>query len=215
MTLGRKYSEMGLDIARERIAQESIERTGHLDLGNLGLNRLPPELWELDLLETLCLGGVLEYISTFRRSKVGSWYVTDEPHEPNQLEGSLAPIARLPKLRNLDCSGALITNLQPLAALVNLQQLDLTSTQVSDLQPLAALVNLQQLDLRFTQVSDLQPLAALVNLQQLDLTSTQVSDLQPLAALVNLQQLDLTASTQVSDFQPLAALVNLQQLDLS
>jgi internalin A len=48
-----------LDIALERIAAEKAARTGRLDLGNLGLTRLPDALRELDWLEELTLGGVV------------------------------------------------------------------------------------------------------------------------------------------------------------
>ena len=46
----------GLDIARQRIAEESEVQTGMLDLGRLGLNRLPDELFELKHLRVLNLG---------------------------------------------------------------------------------------------------------------------------------------------------------------
>src|SRR5882757_4326821 len=44
-------------IARTRIAEEAERRTGTLDLGGLGLRRLPDALFELTHLRRLNLGG--------------------------------------------------------------------------------------------------------------------------------------------------------------
>jgi internalin A len=46
----------GLTIARERIAQEAVAKTGFLDLGRLGLTELPDELFQLKHLRKLNLG---------------------------------------------------------------------------------------------------------------------------------------------------------------
>jgi internalin A len=46
----------GLSIARERIAKEAEEKTGFLDLGELGLTELPEELFRLKHLRRLHLG---------------------------------------------------------------------------------------------------------------------------------------------------------------
>ena len=46
----------GLAIARERIALEAEQKTGFLDLGRLGLSRLPDELFALKDLKRLNLG---------------------------------------------------------------------------------------------------------------------------------------------------------------
>jgi hypothetical protein len=50
-------SESGLRIARKRIAREAQERSGKLDLRDLGLERLPEELSALTHLRALWLGG--------------------------------------------------------------------------------------------------------------------------------------------------------------
>jgi hypothetical protein len=46
----------GLAIARECLAKEAEEKTGFLDLGNLGLTELPEELFRLKHLRRLSLG---------------------------------------------------------------------------------------------------------------------------------------------------------------
>jgi internalin A len=49
-------NDNGLGIARERIAEEARARTGYLDLGMLGLDELPADLFALTHLRTLNLG---------------------------------------------------------------------------------------------------------------------------------------------------------------
>jgi hypothetical protein len=56
-----------LDIALERIAAEKATRTGRVDLGNLGLQRLPEILRELERPESLLLGGVIRFGGLSRR----------------------------------------------------------------------------------------------------------------------------------------------------
>jgi len=50
------HDQDGLGIARERIAEETRARTGSLDLGMLGLEELPVELFALTHLRCLNLG---------------------------------------------------------------------------------------------------------------------------------------------------------------
>jgi internalin A len=124
----------------------------------------------------------------------------------------LSPLASLPALQSLDCSGTQVSDLSPLASLVALQSLDCHDTQVSDLSPLASLPALQSLNCFGTHVSDLAPLAKLRALQSLDCSYTEVCDLGPLAKLPALQSLDCL-DTQVSDLSPLEKLPALQSLD--
>jgi len=175
---------------------------------------LPSELWDLDWLETISLGGVCAVGHlAFQQSEDGNWAPTDEPYQPNHLDGLVVLLVQLPRLRHLDCSGAVINDLNTLADLSALQQLGLADTQVSDIGPLAGFSALQHLDLSSTGVTDLGPLAGLSTLQHLDLSSTGVTDLGPLAGFSALQHLDLS-STGVTDLGPLAGLSTLQQLDL-
>jgi Leucine-rich repeat (LRR) protein len=217
----------GLAIARERIAEEKEKRTGFLNLGQLGLEELPEELFELEHLCGLNLGA--------------TW--TDEQHEVHGAASDLAPnkhadqlivhLQRFPGLRllsvsrtdisdlgplagmgalqSLYCVGTQVSNLAPLERLSTLQSLDCLDSQVSDLGPLAGLTSLQSLHCSYTKVSDLGPLAGLTGLQKLDCSETQVSDLGPLAGLTSLQSLRC-GGTQVSDLGPLAGLTSLQSL---
>ena len=197
----------GLQIARQRIAQEAAERTGFLDLGTLGLTCLPEELFELSHLRRLKLGSGMT-------DEEGEWQEAAEDISPNDVQSDIGQLAKLPKLSILSVRGVRFADLTPLAGLHALQSLDCSSTQVRDLVPLAGLSALQSLDCSFTQVSDLVPLAGLSALQSLDCSRTQVSDLMPLAGLSALQSLNCTY-TQVGDLTPLAGLSALQSLNCS
>jgi len=213
MSKDEKQAEPCLQIALDRIAAEKTARTGRLDLGNLGLARLPMSLSELDWLEELRLGGVDKVGDTvFRQSEQGSREETDEAYNPNRIVDIAPSLTSLPRLHILDCSGADLQDLSPLAALTALQSLNCRRTQVTDLSPLAALTALRSLDCGRTRVDDLSPLAALTALQSLNCWATRVDDLSPLVALTALQSLRC-GDTRVTDLSPLAALTALQSLD--
>jgi internalin A len=159
-------SEEGLRIARERIAREANEKTGFLDLGQLGLTELPEELFGLTHLLALNLG--TDYLDD-----QGEWQECGTDIEPNQIEGTLGRLAALPVLQSLSLVGNDLSDLAALARLPNLQALYCWSTQVRDLSPLARLLTLQTFDCSFAEVNDLAPLAGLRNLQVLDCSSTR------------------------------------------
>jgi internalin A len=115
----------------------------------------------------------------------------------------LPPLAHLPALQSLDCSGTQVSELGPLAHLPALRSLNCSTTQVTDLGPLAHLPALQSLNCSFTRVTDLGPLAHLPALQSLDCSFTRVTNLGPLAHLPALRSLRCDF-TQVTDLGPLA-----------
>ena len=196
----------GLGIARRRIAQEMEQRTGFLDLGQLGLTELPAELFRLRHLRWLNLGfGIVLRDQTLHESSEGP---------PNTVEGQLDRLAALPDLEALSLAFTLVTNLAPLASLTALQSLDCSRTKVADLSPLASLTTLQSITCSHTKVADLSPLASLTALQSLTCSSTRVVELSSLASLSALQSLTCSR-TQVSDLAPLVPLTALRSLTCS
>ncbi|HEX4407754.1 MAG TPA: COR domain-containing protein [Xanthobacteraceae bacterium] len=173
----------GFAIALERIAHEAKEKTGFLDLGRLGLDALPDEIFGLKHL---------------RRFNLGDWYngengqtlASASSFESNSIVTETGRLAALPALQSLWLVGTDFSDAGKLSAITELRELGCSSTQVSDLAPLKGLPNLQSLSCSYTQVSDLAPLKGLPNLQSLSCSSTQVSDLAPLKGLPNLQSLD-------------------------
>ena len=242
------------ELALKLIAENKRSKATYLDLGNCGLTALPKELAALVWLETLNLGGEWYDWGPSGRQRTRSQNKGELNEALQDISllaelpllqvvalnytavASLAPLAGLKQLRNINalacplpdlaalagvktlqvllCDSKLIQDLSPLSGLSALQTIYLRSTQVSDLSPLSGLSALQELDLNSTQVSDLSPLSGLSALQTIYLSSTQVSDLSPLSGLSALQKLDLD-STQVSDLSSLSGLSALQTINLS
>ena len=176
------HEDDGLTIARERIAEEARARTGSLDLGMLGLDELPAELFALTHLRRLNLG--YRYLD-----EAGTLTAAAADIAPNRLDSQLHRLAALPELDALSVIGAELTTLTDAADLRILQSLDCSGTPVSDLSPLSGLSALQSLTCSYTPVSDLSPLRGLSALQLLDCSQTQVSDLSPLSGLSALESL--------------------------
>src|SRR5271156_59664 len=177
------HNDDGLTIARERIVEETRARTGSLDLGMLGLDELPADLFVLTHLRRLNLGeGYFDVAGRDAASDIA----------PNRLDSELHRLAALPDLDALSVFGAELTTLTGIAHFRALQSLDCSGTEVSDLSPLRGLSALQSLYCWETQVSDLSPLRGLSALQSLYCWETQVSDLSPLRGLSALQSLNFS-----------------------
>jgi len=197
----------GLDLARARIMEEAQRKTGRLDLCNLGLTALPPELFMLSHLNALFLGDGI-------RREDGSWVASTTHGPANQVTAELHLLAAIPSLRELSVAGAELDSLEKAGQLTQLQAFDCARTQVTDLAPLSAIARLRQLDISGTQVVDLGPVASLPDLRTVNCSYTPVGDLGPLGASPSLRQLDCS-STEVTDLTPLAQLKTLVRLDCS
>ncbi len=132
----------GLAIARRRIAEEAVARTGFLDLGRLGLTALPPELFNLRHLRTLNLGSGI-------RREDGRHHVAyglpNRAVRPNEFAAELADLRQLPELLALSVAETPIADLTPLSGIATLRSLDCTYTSVAELTPLSGLATLQEL----------------------------------------------------------------------
>ena len=94
----------------------------------------------------------------------------------------LSPLAKLPKLREIDICGGGISDLSPLEGLTGLKELYLVGNEISDISPLASLTGLTRLSLKHNEVSDVTSLAALSNLTWIDLDDNEILDFSPLDA---------------------------------
>lgn len=215
------------ELALMRIQQAQAKHSTRLDLTDLLITHLPPEITVLTQLEHLDLSGCTQLEDLSPLSHLSHLKVL--VLKPNRFKTrltrpyyfkltNLQPLSELKTLHTLTLSGCnQLDDLSPVANLQTLQQLDLSGfQQLSDLSPLANLQALQQLDLRgCQQLRDFSPLANLTALQQLDLRKCeQLSDLSPLTNLTALQQLDLSGCQQLSDLSPLAGLPQLHTLKL-
>jgi Leucine-rich repeat (LRR) protein len=122
----------GLAIARERIALEKKLRAGFLDLGQLGLEAWPEELWELEHLNGLNLGSGWSDAD-------GNWHSAASDSGGNNVPPQQARWEKLPHLRLLSFSSTALQDLDWVPRLPALQSLNCAFTQVSSLEPLSGL----------------------------------------------------------------------------
>lgn len=173
----------GSDEARRLIAQERERQTGFLDIGNLGLTELPPELFELTRLRSLVIGRL--------RFQPGTGWLDSANHRPSNAVQSLPlAIANLQSLDSVWLAGNPVSDLGPLEGLSNLQSLDCGSTRVSDFGLLRGLSSLQFLACWGAQVSDLKVIPLILadaelgslaeRLQRAIHWTNQEAELQPL-----------------------------------
>jgi internalin A len=205
-------NQEGLRIALERIAREADERTGTLDLGQLGLTELPEELFGLIHLQRLNLG--LRFLA-----ENGEWADTTGDIFRNGPIANLGRLQCLPVLRELFLCHADINDILPLAGLSALTTLDCWGTSVSDLSPLSKLTALTTLECGQTMVTDLSSLAGLPLLTRLGCSGGSVSfggrlSLSSLAGLTTLTTLDCS-SNLLFDLTPLVGLTALTSLNCS
>ncbi len=137
----------------------------HFDFdGHENLERIPPEIAELELISQVDLSGTA---------------VSD-----------LTPLQGMTQIQKLYLSRTAITDITPLSGLTALQILYLRDTSITDISPLADAKNMRSLYLGGAKVEDLGPLSGMSELRLLDISNTKTRDLSPLLALPNLAWLD-------------------------
>lgn len=196
----------GERIAEERIAEAARTGQDWLDLGGLGLTRLPDGLFRLTGLRRLSLG-------TWRALSADGWgYNESRPYHRNSVASCLGRLKEMPGLTDLAIDDTGCNDLSVVTPLRDLTWLSCSTTEVSDLAPIATLHALQTLNCVHTEVSDLAPIAALRALQNIYCAFTRVEDLRPVANLSMLNVL-FACNTDVTDLTPLIDLPQLQFLD--
>jgi len=191
------------------------EETGQtwLDLGDLVLEQLPPELGQLTRLRHLALGTTALKVT---RDDQVEWLDSDSRRGALT---DLSPLVNLTALSTLSLVGCtLVSDLGPLRTLAELTRLDLSSCEsVSDIGPLGSLTGLTFLNLtKCGSVSDLGPLRTLTRLTILSLQGcASISDLSPLRSLTELTALTLSFCDSLSDLGALGTLTRLSKLTLA
>ncbi|MCA3340525.1 MAG: leucine-rich repeat domain-containing protein [Roseomonas sp.] len=156
----------GERIAEKRIAEAARTGQDWLDLGGLGLTKLPDALSKLTKLKRLSLGDYVELTAESLGLRKGA---TERSHLSD-----LSVVSSLSELRELYIEGTNVSDLTPIKGLQQLQRLDCYVTQVSDLTAITDLKRLQFLDCSHTNVSDLTPIAELISLTRVDATGCYV-----------------------------------------
>jgi internalin A len=230
MTPEEAYQE-----ARRRIAEVREKNLEALDLGDLGLATLPPEIGNLPSLRILALG------KDRLNQEDGQWKWEWVYERPDPILSDMSVLSKLTNLTQLDlgqCTS--LRDVSSLSKLTNLTQLDLSFCHsLSDVRDLSGLTNLTRLGLVFcwglrnvrglskltnlillnlrecTNLEDVRDLSGLTSLTQLDLSSCDnLRDVSVLSQLTNLTQLDLSSCTNLEDVRDLSGLTNLTRLDL-
>ncbi len=139
-------------------------------------------------------------------------------------------------VKELDLTGAGITDISSLAYFSRIEILDLAENNIEDLSPLANLQSLTSLHLENNQISDLSPISKLTRLDHLDLCGNYLTDISDLEDLRSLKMLDIRenfisdisvledkvlmtdlymGTNQISDISCLAGMTGLNYLNIS
>jgi Leucine-rich repeat (LRR) protein len=190
--------------AVRRIHRAAEEKLTQLDLSELGLEELSPEIGKCTQLETLLLGGKFD---EEKREWVG-----------NKLTEFPDAVLQLTNLKILNLGGNQITAIpEAITQLSNLTLLDLSHNQITSIpEELGQLSNLTQLELRYNQITSIpEAISKLSNLKWLDLGDNQITEIpDALGKLSNLTLLNLGGNPITAIPEALGQLSNLTLLNL-
>lgn len=187
----------GESIAEEWIAEAARTGQDWLDLGDLGLEKLPDALSKLTKLKRLSLGrafqvnaeGMVARKRTGKKNSLSDISAVSSLSDLRELYldqtncNDLSPIAGLQQLKTLSCWGTQVSDLSPIAGLQQLQRLSCDTTKVSDLSPLIELINLTHISARHCKIRALPPeIGQLHGLELLGLEDNPLED--PLPGLI-------------------------------
>jgi internalin A len=181
-----------LDLLVEELVK--IKSLRQLNIGNLGLKRLPSEIGQLTNLTTLDLSG-------------------------NRLASLPAEIGKLVNLESLNAHQNKL-NILPteIGNLKNLRVINFNSNEFTHLQPeLGLLLNLEELHLNFNNLLTLpHEIVQIKSLKVLNLVSNDLMFIQPtIARLENLRTLNLGGNPLKSIPSEIGNLSNLERLNLN
>ncbi|MBD2778670.1 COR domain-containing protein [Iningainema tapete] len=196
---------------------KKLDLTWYYFTGDIKLNKIPPEIFELKWLEELDLSGnniteLPNLLSKFPKLKLFGFRWEDNKPVPDWLN-------QLPELK-VDLSRFGVTNELPnfIFSLTNLTVLDLSYNKLTIVpQSVTRLTNLTQLDLSNNKLTTVpESLTSLTNLTELDLSWNKLTTLpESLTSLTNLTELDLSYNQLTTLPESLTSLTNLTELDLS
>ena len=124
---------------------------------------------------------------------------------------SIALIAGLPALQELNLSDCGLSTISGLDAAQRLTSLDLSSNTIRNLEPLTELTSLTELHLQHNAVTDLTVLGSLTKLETLDVSYNSLSSITPLSGCVRLTSLNVS-NNQLYDVSTVSSLPILSEL---
>ena len=188
-------AETGFEEAKRRITECRERKAKALDLGGLALKALPEEIYELDWLETLYLGGDAAH----RAEPYYPFSSSDETQTNALTELNTSIGIAFLNLRNLDLAGNSIGDkgAEAISKLSSLSQLNLWENNIGDngAKAISKLSSLTQLDLYNNSIGKegAEAISRLSRLTKLDLDYNSIGDKGAVAIskLSSLTQLDL------------------------
>ncbi|MBS0603672.1 MAG: leucine-rich repeat domain-containing protein, partial [Verrucomicrobia bacterium] len=166
---------------------EQLNAIRELNLENLGLKAIPPEI-------TRCTQLVNLYLSNNR--------ITD-----------ISALRQLAQLQHLYLSNNQITDIPALESLTQLGTLYLSINRITDISALRKLALLQYLSLSYNEITDISALESLTQLGTLYLSNNRISDISALGNLSGLIKLFLD-NNRIADVSALGNLTQLSWLHL-
>jgi hypothetical protein len=155
----------------------------------------------------------------FEKLATCSWITSLNVWHGNKNITSLAPLAKMTKLRELtlshiEASKKAPFDLAPLSGLKKLESLDLSGVKVKSTEPLAGLTELKSIKLSMSAVASIEFLKTTPKVEALNLygTSHTFSDYKPLLSLSRLKTLNIYMNPQASEEQ-LKVLLKLSTLE--
>jgi Leucine-rich repeat (LRR) protein len=125
----------GERIAEERIAEAARTGQDWLDLGGLGLARLPERLAKLTWLQRLSIGNSI-HVGPEDKEFIRSG-------DTGNALSDLSPLSRLTRLNDLYMDGTGCADLSPIAGVQHLRHLNCSDTKIEDLTPVIGLKELE------------------------------------------------------------------------
>ena len=169
-----------------QLTEEELQAFNTLKISNREIENLSG-VEKLANLETLSVGK--NYVSSVA-PLAGLEYLTEVDVSTNQIE-DIAALGQVPNLTTLSIGGNMVRDVSALASLKNLEHLAISDNLISDASPLGKITTLKSLQISDTFIRSLEGFETLAVLEELYLENTFIEDVTPLHSLKNLKRLNL------------------------
>jgi internalin A len=194
----------------EIIEQEEIERSGKLNLSDMGLETVPEKILQLTHLTSIDLS----------RNRIEDISLLKELTDLEAIDLSynkivdIDSIQYLRKLEFLNLSNNRIPFLSPLKELKELKILNVSKNRILSIVALSDLNDLQVLNLSWNNIQDIHPFSNHKNLIHLGLHKTKIKNINNVSTINNLNSLDIGGNF-ISNYKSLSKLEKLVSLNVS
>jgi|GEM_PF-5791366 len=171
--------------------QENKTKIVMLDLGRLGLEKIPETVLLLVALHTLSLSE--NSFSTL--SQLSNLQNLERLDLSNNCLRDLSPILSLPKLKELKLKNNQLTQLPNLSNLLGLEKIDLSQNRLVNIEPLFQVTTLTEIDCDQNQITTIsRKIKKLVSLSVLSLCENQLTKVPETVFVLGLRVLRLSGN---------------------